>query len=699
MDITRNKFKISIRISIISLFILLLGSIGTIIIAINHFTLNSILLSSAKNLMQEVNTNINNRLLTYLLPLRHDLLEASNLLSKGVVSPTKPKYLNYLLFEIINHNNDIYGVYFATPEGNFYGIDRESGNKLTLQHIIRSKQAPYNIRYALDQNGEIIKETHLKDLSYDPRKRPWYQMALFKKRAIWTDIYEFHLFNSNQSYFLPGITAAAPVYNSHGKLLGVIGIDLTISRLMQFIRSLDLTKNTIIYIINQYNHLVAFRGDMNHQDVAAAENLIGKKLTPSLMKQLRIPVSEELISHSSSTAKRYHIAGREYFIINEPIIHGDNNIWYVTIIVPAADIVGVLKDVSIVSLILTIFSLLCGIFIVRYISQRISLPIIKLANEAKAITELDLTQPKPTRTIIKEISYMDATFDTMRNSLRSFQRYVPSSLVKNLVKSRKLAEIGGESMELSFLFSDIKNFTHLAESIEPQRLTHILSAYFETMTQAVILSHGTLDKYIGDAVMAFWNAPLPVENHALQACQTAIDMRSRLKVLNQYLRHESLPELEIRIGINTGLAIVGNVGSQERLSYTAIGDNVNLSSRLEALNKVYGTHIIVSEKTYELVKEYFTFRLLDHVAVRGKEKGVIIYQLVADDAKLDTDYQPRFLKAFELYQQGDWEQSHALFVTLAIAYPDDPIPSVFIKRCQWLMETKPASWNGIWSNW
>jgi adenylate cyclase len=292
---------------------------------------------------------------------------------------------------------------------------------------------------------------------------------------------------------------------------------------------------------------------------------------------------------------------------------------------------------------------------------------------------------------------MSDAFEAMRRSLQSFERYVPSSLVKALIREGKIAQVDGENKELTFLFSDISNFTQLAEHIDPYRLMQILSEYFESMTQAVIQANGTVDKYIGDAVMAFWNAPLLVPEHALRACQTAVDMLQRMKILNQHWYQQGLPNLSIRIGINTGFAIVGNVGSQERLSYTAIGDNVNLASRLEALNKIYGTQIIVAQTTYELVKNHFTFRFIDNVAVRGKKKGVAIYELVTETpTDILMAYQQQFMSAFVIYQQGDWQQSLKLFEELVNAYPDDKIAQLFIKRCNWLIETNPVQWDGIW---
>jgi adenylate cyclase len=394
MDLKLTKRKISIRISIITLFVLLLGFIGALIIGINHFTLDKILLRTSQTLIQEASSLLKHRLELYLLPLGRDIIEAGNLLAKGVIDPNNSTQFNNYLYEAIDHNPDIYGVYWGTPTGDYYGIDRESQNKLALEYIIRSATPNRNIRYELDENGQTQKTSALPNIDYDPRTRPWYQAAVREQQLIWTDIYQFHLF-TGQSYSLSGITAAIPIYNQQKQLMGVFGIDLTIDKMEKFINSLAITPNSLIYITDQANRLVALH---NRKD---ASNLVGKELTPELIKALELPIPAEGLLEKSSKIIRYQINEQEYFAAYQPLTHGTGNTWHITIIVPSSDIIGPLKKASLLAMILAIISLIGGIFIVRYISKRISQPIIQLANEAKAITELNIKQHKPVKTIIK----------------------------------------------------------------------------------------------------------------------------------------------------------------------------------------------------------------------------------------------------------------------------------------------------------
>ena len=212
---------------------------------------------------------------------------------------------------------------------------------------------------------------------------------------------------------------------------------------------------------------------------------------------------------------------------------------------------------------------------------------------------------------------------------RAFASYLSKELLHKLISKPGGLELGGEKRELTILFSDIRNFTALSEQMDdPQKLITLLNRYFTPMTECVIQNKGMLDKYIGDAVMAFFNAPVPVQEHAAAACQCALDMKVGLRKLNEELRKEGVAPIEIGIGINTGEAVVGNMGATKRFNYTVIGDSVNLASRLESTTKEFGVGIIISETTYELVKDKFLCNELGVTYVKGKKESVRVYELL-----------------------------------------------------------------------
>jgi adenylate cyclase len=209
-----------------------------------------------------------------------------------------------------------------------------------------------------------------------------------------------------------------------------------------------------------------------------------------------------------------------------------------------------------------------------------------------------------------------------------FGKYVSPEVVSQMMDNPP--ELGGIDRELTVFFSDIRGFTSLSETLTPQELVKHLNEYLSAMTDIILDTGGTLDKYVGDEIMCFWGAPLDVPDHARRACQCALLQRKRLAELNAAWPEER--RLAIGIGINTGIMTVGNMGSAGRMNYTLMGDNVNLGARLEGTNKVYGTMIIVSEYTYAQVKDEFIFRELDTIRVKGKNRPVVIYELVDERA-------------------------------------------------------------------
>ncbi|CEG58640.1 adenylate/guanylate cyclase domain-containing protein [Legionella fallonii] len=684
-----KSVKISIRLSIITLFVLLLGCVGFTIIAINYIALDKILSSGAKNLIEQTSLLVEERIYSYLYPLSNDLIQIRNTINRGIVNPDNTKQFDDFLNERIRYNPEIFMIYYGTVNGDFYGVDHETPSVIGLNHIVNSVSPPINIRYEIDEEGHIIRERQLTK-HYDPRVRPWYQQAEKAGKPILTDIYTFFVFNKS-GYFVPGITAATPIYDKNNQLKGVFALDLTIDGIQRFIKELQVTKNTMIYITDDKQQVIAYRNPFQTQDIR------GETLTPELIKKFNIPlVSFDKGNQPRVTSYKYN--GKTFFLAYQPITeHTIYKPWHINIIVPAEDVLAPLQTLSIRALLLTIFVLLIGVLMTRYISKKISYPIIQLAKQTEEITKLNLNQPPSLQTVIKEISYMDKSLAAMRASLASFQRYLPRSLVKKLITSGKIAHVGGQNENLTILFSDIQDFTTLSEEIRPQQLMNYLSEYFQSMTESVIVHQGTLDKYIGDAVMAFWNAPSRDEKHAFHACQTAVDMLQRAEKLNSYKRQNGLSEFKIRIGINSGEAVVGNVGSDDRLNFTALGDAVNLSSRLESINKIYHSEIIISHTTYEQVANEFTFRLLDQVAVRGKRKITTIYELIAKPNIENLEqHKKEFAIAFALYQKGEWKQSLGLFKQLTPAFHGDQLASIYIERCQQLIKSPPIVWDGIW---
>ena len=292
-----------------------------------------------------------------------------------------------------------------------------------------------------------------------------------------------------------------------------------------------------------------------------------------------------------------------------------------------------------------------------------------------------------------------STYREKRKIKEAFDKYVPSAVVNEVLKNPQLLKLGGEKRELTVLFSDIRGFTSLSENLEPEKLVFLLNEYLTEMTEKVFKNNGLLDKFIGDAVMAIFGAPLPQENHAHLACKTALDMVNSLSKVGVIWKKYGLNPPKIGIGINTGFMVVGNMGSFQRFDYTVIGDEVNLASRLEGLNKVYGTTIIVGENTYNKVKNDYLFRELDFVKVKGKAKPVRIYELLVKQEENEKVKKiiSLFSEGLNYYREGKWDKAVDKFKKIVEIDNNDAPSRVFIERCEILMNNPPSSWDGVWT--
>jgi len=297
--------------------------------------------------------------------------------------------------------------------------------------------------------------------------------------------------------------------------------------------------------------------------------------------------------------------------------------------------------------------------------------------------------------------YRYVTEEREKKKIRgAFQYYLTASVITEMLKDPSKLKLGGDKKALSVLFSDIRGFTTVSEALTPEELVHLLNEYLTVMTDIVFKYDGLLDKYMGDAIMAVYGAPLDQPDHPLRACRTALEMMEALKKLQKKWADEGRPVLNIGVGINSGDMVVGNMGSQMRFDYTVMGDAVNLGSRLEGINKEYGTNIVISEYTYEAVKDVMLCRELDAVRVKGKKLPVRIYELICErkDAALHDAYLKQFEAGLDRYKQAQWDEAVAAFRKVLEIRPGDPPSELYIRRCAELKENPPPlPWDGVFT--
>lgn len=282
-----------------------------------------------------------------------------------------------------------------------------------------------------------------------------------------------------------------------------------------------------------------------------------------------------------------------------------------------------------------------------------------------------------------------------------FQYYLHPSVVNELLKNPEGVKLGGVKKDLTIFFSDVQDFTTISESMPPERLVDLINEYLTEMSEYIIKYEGTIDKYEGDALMAFFGAPVDLEKHALLACCAAIDSQRHLVLLRQKFKEKGWPEIYARIGINTGNVVVGNMGGKNRFDYTVLGDDVNLASRLEGLNKIYSTNIMIGGNTYDLAKDNIVARELDLVRVKGKNKPVRVYELIsraneADDKTLH--FIQNFHDGLKAYRNRDWVKGIDFFNNASKIVPGDRASDLYIGRCnEFIITPPPDDWDNVYN--
>ena len=420
-----------------------------------------------------------------------------------------------------------------------------------------------------------------------------------------------------------------------------------------------------------------------------------------MKKDTRIPRNDP--EYRDGFRDHFTFNGVEYISAFLPLDDKYSADWVVAVVIPLDKFTADFTNAQIYALVISGIIFVLSIVLIFYVSKRISQPIAQLTKEANKITNFDLDEEIKLDTTVDEIQGMRDSLTSMKNSMRSFGKFVPLTLVKQLVKRGTDIKLGGKERQVTIMFTDIKNFTAVSEKFSPDKLMIHISEYFEELTNVIMEHKGVIDKYIGDAIMAFWGAPHTDKDQIYNACVAAIACKKKLVELNRKWSLEDKPRFETRFGIHTGNVIVGNMGSTERMNYTVIGDNVNLAARLESVNKQYGTSILVSEAVYLALKERCIFRPVDKVRVKGKERPETIYELIGvlkgDPALIpssnDRQFAEAFTVGFKLFHESRWEEALAHFEKMKNRFAADDTMTLYIRRCRDFVKSPPGiDWDG-----
>jgi adenylate cyclase len=389
-------------------------------------------------------------------------------------------------------------------------------------------------------------------------------------------------------------------------------------------------------------------------------------------------------------ASRFDVAGRP-FLLSVLGLPGTQD-WRVGVLVPEDHYLGPLdaarrRLVTVSALALAVLLLAGG-----WGLRRVQGGLERIVQSAARMRDFDFA-PASTPSTFRDVGAVMEDLEQAKTALRAMGKYVPIGLVRQLYRARQEPRLGGELRDVTLMFTDIRDFTTHSERLAPDVLATALGRYLEAMTDAVHGQGGTVDKYIGDAVMALWNAPEATPDHPARACAAALACRDATEDLFGSFAWSGVPPFETRFGLHRDEVMVGHFGAPDRLSYTALGDGVNLASRLEGLNKAYGTQILVSDAVRRSAGTGFAFRRLDIVAVKGRSEGVVVYELLGPAAapRVEAAVAATYEQAFEAYRQRRFEAALGLLEPLA----GDPPSRVLAERCRrFLLTPPPVEWDG-----
>jgi adenylate cyclase len=700
----RPKIRLSISSSLILLNTVLIVMTGLTVMFFSFTATKSSIHTVADNLLSEISKSVLTKTETYLLPAERAARSVSWLQwHHRLDTDTGLETLLDYYQELLQNNAEFKMVYGADTSGNLVMARRMPDGSLSRRYVRRQADGVHitwkhsNIAYYSEFNDT---DSPL-ETAYDPRQRNWYKDAVEKKGLVWSEVY---IFATDRQ---PGITCTIPHYDSKGTLLGVTAVDISVLDLSYYLGAMQVTEHSRLFITDATDRLIA----LQIRSPKEVDRLFRKKLNDKagydILKATDIgdPVLSAIIDayhqrNDSTAAIRLVEKGDLLHALVSPLTNDRGINLRIGVIIPDNDIMGAVHRNNYIIMGFSLFMIVLAILLSLVLSRLIARPMHQLSAEMQRIEKLDLGASEEIPTIITEIDNMQGSFDGMKTGLQNFRRYVPADLVSQLVGQKQDASLGGVSRQLTILFSDIANFTSISEHLEPEVLVQDLCEYFNVISRVILTQRGTLDKYIGDSVMAFWGAPVELDDHAYRACLSAVTTQDQLACLFRQWESKGKMRFATRIGIHTDEVVVGNMGYEERLNYTVIGDGVNLASRLEGLNKFYGTSTLVSHTTEALVRDHFEFRRVDRVAVKGKTAGVDVFELLT----LKGDLPVNLRKLMDVYENGlvayfgrDWKFALQHFNTVLKYRPGDGPSQVLAARCRrFMVQSPPETWNLIW---
>ncbi|WP_291858724.1 adenylate/guanylate cyclase domain-containing protein [Bradyrhizobium sp.] len=625
-------------------------------------TINDQIVSAVGDQLQSITTEA-----------RSALIAVRTLFAESVLDPGDARKRDFVFLSQLQAQPTISWIAFGRPDGSLFAGHKLGDAAIEMLEITGGEPKLRIDQYEYDGNDIRLRERRIVETSYSVTDQDWYTGADRSNEERWSTL------SKHPAGERAAVAFAAPI-DIDQKRAGVLAIIIELTRVSNFLSQLTVGKSAGAFILDRDGAAIA-APDSNADEVTALKT--DHPLFPAAVDAIRQAGDRYETDKGQAFSTAVTRDGKTFKAVLTPISFPG---WSLVTVVPESEFLGPVQT--------TIRNLLIGLAIMivmagllsAWLAQRlIAAPLIKVVNEIRHVERFDLDKVVRHPSKLTEIENLSGAIADMALGLAAFRKYIPADLVRRLISDGNGARLGGAVRPMTVMFVDLAGFTGMSERMS-DRIIPLISRYFDLVSTQVQGHGGTIDKFIGDAVMAFWGAPALNPDHAVDCCRSALACLRA--VADSGLVDDQGQPIYIRIGINSGDMLVGNIGSEVRLNYTVIGDAVNIASRLESTNKVYGSQIIIGPETRRLAGDRILVRELDRLAVYGRAGGLQIYELLgmSDEAGAPPDWIAPYEAGLASYRARDFTAAIGHFEKATKRREHDQASLIMIERCKRQLE-------------
>ncbi len=575
------------------------------------------------------------------------------------------------LLQILHANSMISQLYFGSSAGGFYQLSRDSSDGFMLKYTSQKNEG--TTCFFGDSTGEFKEFSECNYTHSDPRNGEWYKSSVTAEKEVWSDEYRFYI-NSDR-----GILISMPVVHSDS-LLGVVGIDYSRENLICQNTFLNGFENSLTFIADSQGNVL--NSAVKNGFTAGSDSIYSE-------------FCDFVVKLSRSKSKTGEFAFKRNGLSYNALVNTGECGQIVAFVIENRDLsmsagrFGTVFSASLIGLIIIAA-------FVYLLFRLLAAPISELRHQITLLSSFKLYDSTLVDSCFKEFNQIGKSFNELQQWISSFLKFVPTDVIRQVMNKAEFSLIG-EDRYVSIMFMDIAGFSKISQHLTPSEQVNFISDFFQEMSTIVIDHGGTVDNYIGDTIMAFWNAPIYRANHEQLACEAALACLARLKELQIEWTKRELPDVSVRIGIHSDSVTVGHMGAQQRFNYSIIGDGVNLTAFFKGLGRIYGVPLIISENVAgRLPDDVFNIRPLDCVVAREDSDVIPIYTINREQCKSVADLHRG---GFEHYRKREWDEAQESFQEILVRDEKDIPANLFLARIASLKNNPPGEkWDGVFHN-